>query len=132
MVTSNQRAFFYIKEVITIFSLEFFGSLLQIIFIIVVLGAITIYVSKKTKKNQLFKKGENEIIELRDGIYLNNQTSAFLFEVEGNKIFTVVNNNGIQSIKLQGQDKKFEDALAESIKNTDYKGRDNETNDEEI
>lgn len=100
-------------------NLDFFFSLLQILLIISALAAATVYISKKTKKNQLFKKGENGIIELKDGIYLNNQTSAFLFEVEGNKVFTVVSNNGIQSIKLQGQDKKFEDALAESIKNMD-------------
>ncbi len=42
---------------------------------------------------------------MKDGVYLNHQTSAFLFEVDGKQVFTVISNNGVQSVQLTGTGK---------------------------
>ncbi len=97
------------------------------------LGTVTIFISHKARKNQLLKKGENSFIALKDRISLSHQTNAFLFEIEGNKIFTVVSNHGINSIELQSQGKKFESTFSESINSMmNITDRDDGIHDEEI
>ncbi len=57
-----------------------------------------IFYDRKRRANSSFlNKGENGHIQVKDGVYLNHQTSAFLFEVDGKQVFTVISNNGVQS-----------------------------------
>ncbi|MFD3445988.1 hypothetical protein ACFDTO_15450 [Microbacteriaceae bacterium 4G12] len=69
--------------------------------------------TKKTRKQQLHKQGKNGIIQVKDGVYLNQQTTAFLFEIEGKQVFTVLSSNGVHSIELK--EASFQKALAETL-----------------
>jgi len=81
--------------------MAYVSTLLQISVFLGVLGFGAFYMMKKTRKHQLYKHGENGIIRVKDGVYLNQQTSAFLFEIEGRQVFTVLSNHGVHSIPLQ-------------------------------
>lgn len=79
-----------------------------------VLGYGAYYMTKKTKKHAFRKQGENGIIQVKDGIYINQQTGAFLFEVDGRQVFTVFGQNGVQSIQLSS-DKSFTNMLQQTL-----------------
>lgn len=88
-------------------------ALFQVVLVLGALGYGAYYMTKKTKKHQFRKQGDNGFIHVKDGVYLNHQTSAFLFEVDGKQVFTVMNQNGVHSIQLaNGQfHKALEDAM---------------------
>lgn len=95
----------------------------------VALGYAMYYISKKTKNNLLLKKSQNEHIKLKDAMYMSNQTSVFLFEVDGSQVLTVTNNHGIQSIQLQNNN--FQKVFDESLSKLDDKSIDETLNEVE-
>lgn len=99
-----------------------FYLLLEVTFLMIALGYAMYYISKKTKKSLLLKKSQNEHIHLKDAMYLSNQTSVFLFEVDGSQVFTVTNNQGIQSIQLQNNN--FQKVFDETINELEGKKND--------
>ncbi|MFX3622710.1 MAG: flagellar motor switch protein FliN [Ectobacillus sp.] len=88
-------------------------TLLQIALFLGLLGYGAFYMTKKTRKQQLNKQGQNGIIQLKDGLYLNHQTSAFLFEIEGKQVFTVLSHNGVHSLELR--ETNFHKALESTL-----------------
>ncbi|MDR4204840.1 flagellar motor switch protein FliN, partial [Bacillus subtilis subsp. spizizenii ATCC 6633 = JCM 2499] len=53
-----------------------------------------------------------------------HQTSAFLFEVDGKQVFTVISNNGVQSVQLTGTGNQFQQALEDAVKSETKKVED--------
>ncbi|MES5954340.1 flagellar motor switch protein FliN [Bacillus anthracis] len=102
--------------------MSYMTTLLQVILLFGALGYGAYYMTKKTRKQQFFKQGENGHIQVKDGVFLNHQTSAFLFEVDGKQIFTVVSNNGVQSVQLTGN--QFQQALEDAVKSETKKVED--------
>ncbi|WP_369900221.1 flagellar motor switch protein FliN [Bacillus manliponensis] len=101
--------------------MDYMMSLFQLVLVFGVLGYGAYYMTKKTKKHQFHKQGENGFINVKDGVYLNHQTSAFLFEVDGKQVFTVMNQNGVHSIQLaNGQ---FHKALEDAMKQESQSGK---------
>ncbi|PEA53513.1 flagellar motor switch protein FliN [Bacillus pseudomycoides] len=95
--------------------MSYMTTLLQVVLLFGALGFGAYYMIKKTRKHQFFKQGENGFIQVKDGMYVNHQTSAFLFEVDGKQVFTIVSNTGSHSIQLSGNQfhKVLEDAMKE-------------------
>ncbi|KFN04568.1 flagellar motor switch protein FliN [Bacillus clarus] len=94
--------------------MSYMTTLFQVVLLFGALGYGAYYMTKKTRKQQFSKHGEKGRIQVKDGVYLNHQTSAFLFEVEGEQVFTVVSNSGVQSVQLKGN--QFHQALEDAVK----------------
>ncbi|ENQ3080301.1 flagellar motor switch protein FliN [Bacillus cereus] len=94
--------------------MSYMTTLVQVVLLFGALGYGAYYMMKKTRKHQFYKQGENGLIQVKDGLYVNHQTSAFLFEVDGKQVFTVIGNNGSHSIQLSGN--QFYKVLEEAIK----------------
>ncbi|MEB9610821.1 flagellar motor switch protein FliN [Bacillus cereus] len=96
--------------------MSYMTTLFQVVLLFGALGYGAYYMTKKTRKQQFFKQGENGHIQVKDGVYLNHQTSAFLFEVDGKQVFTVISNSGVQSVQLTGTGNQFQQALEDAVK----------------
>ncbi len=57
--------------------MSYMTTLFQVVLLFGALGYGAYYMTKKTRKQQFFKQGENGHIQVKDGVYLNHQTSAF-------------------------------------------------------
>lgn len=104
--------------------MSYMTTLFQVVLLFGVLGYGAYFMTKKTRKQQFFKQGENGQIQVKDGVYLNHQTSAFLFEVDGKQVFTVISNNGVQSVQLTGTGNQFQQALEDAVKSETKKVED--------
>lgn len=105
--------------------MTYFMTLLQIALFLGLLGFGAFYMTKKTRKQQLNKQGQNGVIQVKDGVYLNHQTSAYLFEIEGKQVFTVLSNSGVHSIELK--DMSFGKALHASLEGAKFHNGTDET-----
>lgn len=90
-----------------------FWVMLQLIVILGVLGFFAFYALKKVKQQQFNRVGENGKIEVVDGMSMNNQTSAYLMNVDGERVFVVMGPNGIDTTVLR--DKKFAQMLKSGL-----------------
>ena len=95
--------------------MSYMTTLFQVVLLFGALGYGAYYMTKR-RANSSFKQGENGHIQVKDGVYLNHQTSAFLFEVDGKQVFTVISNNGVQSVQLTGTGNQFQQALEDAVK----------------
>lgn len=100
-----------------IYDMTYVMTLLQIALFLGILGFGAFYMTKKAKKQQLHKQGQNGLIQVKDGVHLNHQTSAYLFEIEGKQVFTILSNSGAHSIELKTN--SFDQALQESLAKTE-------------
>ena len=69
---------------------------------------------KKLKKNQFSRVGQKGKMEVLDGLSLNHQTSAYLVDVEEQRLFVVVGDGGIDTVVLK--DARFKELMKEELK----------------
>lgn len=99
-----------------------FWSLVQIIIVFGLLGFGVYYFTKKMKENQFSRTGEKGKIKIVDGVNLSYQTSTYLLEVDGNKVFVVVGQHGIDTTVLKSN--KFDELLS-GVEDVELEGDDN-------
>lgn len=90
-----------------------FWVMFQLLVILGVLGFFAFYAMKKVKGQQFNRIGEKGNMEVVDGMSLSNQTSAYLMNVDGERLFVVISPNGVDTTVLR--DKKFEQMLKSGL-----------------
>jgi flagellar biogenesis protein FliO len=88
-------------------------AMTQIIFILVALGYGAYYMMKKVQKTQFNRVGQKGIIKIVDGMTLNHHTSSFLVDVDGQQVFIVVGQSGIETTVLK--ERRFEELMKKGL-----------------
>ena len=57
--------------------MSYMTTLFQVVLLFGALGYGAYYMTKRRANKAVFKQGENGHIQVKDGVYLNHQTSAF-------------------------------------------------------
>ena len=96
--------------------MSYMTTLFQVVLLFGALGYGAYYMTKKTRKQQFFRRGEKGHIQEKEGVFLILKRGAFFFEVDGKQVFTVISNNGVQSVQLTGTGNQFQQALEDAVK----------------
>lgn len=81
--------------------------IIKIIFVFSAILAMMYFFSAKIKQKRFSKESESGNIKVLDGMLLDNNTSAYLLSVEGEKLFLVSGNNGMQLRDLKSKNLRF-------------------------
>ncbi|EAE1328798.1 flagellar motor switch protein FliN [Listeria monocytogenes] len=95
--------------------MEYFLSLLKIIVLLAVLAGISYFLVKKNKQANRTRKSENDLIKLKDTLFISHQLRAVLLEADGEKVLAIISNNDIRTVSLKGKNDQNEALFRELL-----------------
>ena len=95
--------------------MSYMTTLFQVVLLFGALGYGAYYMTKKTRKQQFLSRVKMPYSSKRRRVF-KSSNECLLFEVDGKQVFTVISNNGVQSVQLTGTGNQFQQALEDAVK----------------